>query len=125
MSVRRGKCVDCRQELLLSEDDCWHPHTVARACPPEPAGDSEEYAAWLEAGNRSLRPGRARWREVLIGDQVLDATGAVWTVLNSPIETIPGAESSGLYRRETPPNKRGAQQYGEHIPGPLVVWGRS
>jgi len=56
-----------------------------------------------------------------IDDQVLDATGRVWTVLNAPCD-IAGAESDGLFRAESGP---AGQQYGQHIPGPLVVWGRS
>lgn len=56
-----------------------------------------------------------------IGDQVIDARGDLWTVLNAPCD-IRGAESQGFFRRETPEAKRGGQQYGEHIPGPLVVW---
>lgn len=54
-----------------------------------------------------------------VGDEVIDANGDLWTVLTAPCQ-IPGAESDGLFRRETPAKKRGRQQYGRGIPGPLV-----
>ena len=56
-----GTCVDCGQQLLLTEEDCWHPHNVDRACPPEPT-EILALMAWYEAGNRTLRPGREKWR---------------------------------------------------------------
>ena len=58
---------------------------------------------------------------VRIGDQVIDAAGDVWTVLGQPDGS---GLCDGLFRRETPAERRGGQQYGEHIPGPLVVWSR-
>lgn len=30
-----GTCKACGQELILTAADCWHPHSVERACPPE------------------------------------------------------------------------------------------
>jgi hypothetical protein len=54
-----GSCALCGQELILDGDDCWHPYTVAVACPPEPpSSDFVAYQAWRAAGNQSLRPGR-------------------------------------------------------------------
>lgn len=60
-----GVCALCGQELIRTVDDCWHPYTVARACPPEPpTGARGEWLRWKRAGNRSLRPGREHWRAV-------------------------------------------------------------
>ena len=56
--------------------------------------------------------------EIRIGDEVLDADGQPWRVLNAPC-AIEGAESDGLYRHDVP---GGGQQYGQHMRGPLVVW---
>lgn len=55
--VECGTCDLCRQPMLRTATDCWHPASVARACPPEPPGDSE-WLAWALAGNRPGRPGR-------------------------------------------------------------------
>lgn len=30
-----GTCRACGQELLLTDNDCWHPYNVEKACPPE------------------------------------------------------------------------------------------
>lgn len=30
-----GTCSACGQELILTDDDCWHPWSVENACPPE------------------------------------------------------------------------------------------
>lgn len=60
--AERGVCALCGQELIRTADDCWHPYTVARACPPEPPGTSVEWIVWSQAGNQSLRPGRENWR---------------------------------------------------------------
>lgn len=63
MTALPGVCDLCGQELLLTDDDCWHPYTVLEACPPEPP--SADVAAWQElhrAGHRTGRPGRQHWR---------------------------------------------------------------
>lgn len=53
------------------------------------------------------------------GDQVIDADGRLFTVLNVPSVT-PGAEMTGLYRE----NGTGRQVYGTAMRAPvlLVVW---
>lgn len=51
-----GVCALCGQALLRTADDCWHPHTVVRACPPEPP------LADRPPGFRTGRPGRDQWR---------------------------------------------------------------
>jgi hypothetical protein len=49
-----GTCKACGQQLLLTKDDCWHPHTVAVACPPEvDLGFSVKVPMW----GGFLRPG--------------------------------------------------------------------
>lgn len=30
-----GSCDLCGQEMVRTQDDCWHPYYVAAACPPE------------------------------------------------------------------------------------------
>lgn len=56
-----GTCDLCGQEMIRTVDDCWHPHTVAKACPPEPASGDWSDAGWpafYAAGLMSFRPGR-------------------------------------------------------------------
>lgn len=57
--VKVGVCNMCGQELLLSEDDCWHPHTIATPCPPEALRKFYGENAWRDF--RPGRPGRERW----------------------------------------------------------------
>ena len=57
-----GVCALCGQVLIRTEDDCWHPWDVERACPPEPRGDGMAYGQWVSSGNRTGRPGRQHWR---------------------------------------------------------------
>lgn len=61
-TVQIGTCDLCGQELLLTDDDCWHPYNVERACPSEPPSRSAEWSEWAAAGNRTGRPGREHWR---------------------------------------------------------------
>ena len=49
-----GACKACGQELILTEDDCWHPYNVERACPPEIDYQGFAKAQWGSFG----RPGR-------------------------------------------------------------------
>lgn len=61
-----------------------------------------------------------RRADISVGDQVLDADGELWTVLNRPHADISSAEPcNGLFLRERSPQ---GQRYGEHMHGPLVVW---
>jgi len=55
-----GHCDLCKQEMIRTPNDCWHPVGTVFPCPPEPAyeGNEREYLAWLDAGNVSRRPGR-------------------------------------------------------------------
>jgi hypothetical protein len=54
-----GTCDLCGQQMIRTADDCWHPWSVATACPPEPPStDLAAYAEWVVAGNRTGRPGR-------------------------------------------------------------------
>lgn len=56
-----GRCVECGQELVLTADDCWHPFTVKRACPPEVwTGGVWRGVVWGEGPGR---PGRDKWRK--------------------------------------------------------------
>jgi hypothetical protein len=60
-SAEQGTCDLCGQELLRdpANGDVWHPHTVAKACPPEPSlTDPEAWQQFIRAGLRSGRPGR-------------------------------------------------------------------
>lgn len=61
--VRIGRCSLCWQELLLTDDDCWHPFSVNSACPPEPVNMSERIKLY-ETGHRTLRPGSGYWEPV-------------------------------------------------------------
>lgn len=57
--AEEGTCGLCGQVMIRTEDDCWHPYDVAKACPPEPpSSDPVAYSQWRAAGNQSLRPGR-------------------------------------------------------------------
>lgn len=56
-----GHCALCGQELIRTADDCWHPHSVPKACPEQPQG-MRELIDWFQAGNRTGRPGREHWR---------------------------------------------------------------
>lgn len=47
----QGICDLCEQELILTHDDCWHPHTVEIACPPPD-----------HRGLGSGRPGKEHWK---------------------------------------------------------------
>lgn len=62
-----GKCDLCGQDMIRTEDDCWHPYYVAKACPPEPASDdwsdTTGWPAWYAAGHESGRPGREHFIE--------------------------------------------------------------
>jgi hypothetical protein len=56
-----GSCNLCGQVMIRTEDDCWHPYYVAKACPPEPSSvpwDAEGWRKFSAAGLATLRPGR-------------------------------------------------------------------
>lgn len=57
-----GRCALCHQEMIATRDDCWHPFTVPKACPPEPPDarmrTKESYDAWQAFYASGLRPGR-------------------------------------------------------------------
>lgn len=73
-----GSCDLCGQEMIRTDDDCWHPWDVRVACPPEPpsmrGGDPAAVARWqkfYESGLRTGRPGRDHFVPALIrGDGV-------------------------------------------------------
>lgn len=56
--------------------------------------------------------------DMRIGDDVLDADGLPWQVINRPH----GAPCDGLFRAL---DGSGRQRYGEHMAKPVVVWGDS
>lgn len=63
-----GTCALCGQEMIRTGDDCWHPHTITKACPPEPSSvpwDAEGWAAFRAAGLDHGRPGREHFRPVV------------------------------------------------------------
>lgn len=57
-----GTCDICGQEMIRTADDCWHPYTITKACPPEPPSganfDPDAWRDWRAAGNDHNRPGR-------------------------------------------------------------------
>lgn len=60
--------------------------------------------------------------DMKIGDEVIDAAGKAWQVLNAPCD-IDGAESPGLFREYNPDGTLGGRQgYGTSLPKPLVLW---
>jgi hypothetical protein len=59
MTAELGHCDLCGQELIRTEDDCWHPHTVQKACPPEVYNNGIPTA---EFGDGFGRPGRQHWQ---------------------------------------------------------------
>jgi hypothetical protein len=54
----RGTCALCGQEMIRTEDDCWHPHAVAKVCPPEPSSEPYDLTGWVAFHDSGLRPGR-------------------------------------------------------------------
>lgn len=58
--LKVGVCSECGQKLLLTADDCWHPYTVERACPPNILVNGVQRPAWGEGFGR---PGRDKWQE--------------------------------------------------------------
>jgi hypothetical protein len=63
-TVKLGLCNLCWQRLILTEDDCWHPHNVAEACPPESLNHNGIMRP--EFGDGPGRPGQEHWVDVLI-----------------------------------------------------------
>jgi hypothetical protein len=57
-----GTCALCGQTMIRTDDDCWHPYNVKKACPPELQwrfpGDPDAVAAWQELRAKGIRPGR-------------------------------------------------------------------
>lgn len=56
--AQSGVCDLCGQELILTDDDCWHPFNVEKACPPE----THEGGLVTTAFGTFFRPGREHWR---------------------------------------------------------------
>lgn len=64
-AAEAGTCGLCGQEMIRTAADCWHPHYVARVCPPEPSSDpfdAEGWRAFRLAGLDNGRPGREHFR---------------------------------------------------------------
>lgn len=60
-SGEAGTCRLCGQLMIRTDDDCWHPYSVAKACPPEPSSvpwDAEGWREFRAAGLATGRPGR-------------------------------------------------------------------
>lgn len=57
-----GTCKACGQEMIQTEDDCWHPWNIETACPPEHHDQGFAVPEWGRFG----RPGR----EYFIPDEV-------------------------------------------------------
>lgn len=54
MNVKLGTCTACKQEMIQTDTDCWHPWNVEKACPPEIFVNNLWIPAWGSVG----RPGR-------------------------------------------------------------------
>lgn len=54
MSAKLGTCASCKQEMIQTDTDCWHPRSTERSCPPEIFVNGHWIAAWGSIG----RPGR-------------------------------------------------------------------
>lgn len=90
--VEVGTCDLCGQEMLRTADDCWHPYTVARACPPEPPGASPESTAWANAGNRTGRPGREHFVPLPVPDGAVPAPDDSRRRLTEVVATLDDGE---------------------------------
>ena len=62
--AKMGICDLCFQELVLSENDCWHPFDVPEACPPELPDHNGVIRPSF--GDGPGRPGREHWIDVFI-----------------------------------------------------------
>lgn len=58
MSAVIGTCALCKQEMIRTDDDCWHPFNVAAPCPPE----SKENGVTVVGFGTFGRPGREFFR---------------------------------------------------------------
>lgn len=92
-----GHCATCGQELIRTASDCWHPHSVATACPPEVKLDEMSVVEW---GDGFGRPGRDQWREGAPPprepspeeDAEADAR---WALLSAPLFTVAQLAAAG------------------------------
>jgi hypothetical protein len=91
-AAEQGVCALCGQELIRTDDDCWHPHTVARPCPPEHFIDG----MWRPEFGHFSRPGREHFRPV---DQVLIDGPALAAELGIAPGTIRNWATAGLIER--------------------------
>ena len=58
VSAMEGHCDLCKQVMVRAGDDAWHPHTVKRACPPEPSTTPYDGPGWKAFWEQGLAPGR-------------------------------------------------------------------